>query len=531
MKRIKIKLKLLLIIGASVFITGQAFAQDNIYVGAGAHITIVPGTTVTGGDLDLDGTLNIQSTSGGSGSLIVTSTTSTNGTGTANVQRYLPSDQWYIVSSPADGQDWKVFADNALNSIDKNGNNTKYGLASYNEAVDEWDYFSTSGTGTDFVAAKGYSAKRAALGVVTFTGDNIIAANTNINISKDLYGWNAVGNPYTSAIWVKENAGNNFLTVNTAVIEDAYEGLYIWDQSLAGGADYTVIGTGLPTFPYPGGEVELDQDKIAVGQGFIIRSIDGGGAVQFTSAMKVHATETEALFKSAEKSIPAIRLTVTSGDLANNTIVSFRQESTDGLDPGYDVGKLKGNTNIALFTQLVDGSSNVDFMYQSVPNVNYQLLTIPVGLDLANGGEISFTLETTEGIPYDMQVYLEDRALNITTQLDVNDAVYTVSVPGLKGYGRFYLLFSNSSTSIDTGLGVKNEFNAFTRDRLIFVNGPADRKTRFSVYSIDGKMWYQNRAEAINQNTIDASGFAAGVYLIKIDKQSGSQILKVVLSK
>jgi len=104
-------------------------------------------------------------------------------------------------------------------------------------------------------------------------------------------------------------------------------------------------------------------------------------------------------------------------------------------------------------------------------------------------------------------------------------------VPNLKGYGRFNLYFTNSTTAIDTKLTAQPKFNVFTRNKLIFVNGPTDRDTRLSVYGIDGKMWYQNRAEATNQNSIDASGFAAGIYLIKIDKQSGSQTLKVIITE
>lgn len=529
MKKIYKNLNVLLIIGALAFLTGPAFAQD-ISIAPGATVTIAPGATVTGGALTNAGTLTIKSDATGTGSLIVTSATKS-GTPVVNVERYLPSANWHIVSSPVGGDTLRNFgADPANKIVSKSGTwGATYGIATYSTANDGWDYIGNTDN-TEFIDCVGYSIKRTETGVVTFKGDSIHAGDQSIGIVSTSFAWNAVGNPFTSAMWVKnESSGNDFLTVNGNNLDASYVGLYVWDQSLASGAgDYTIIAAG-GSFPFPGEEGEFSTDKIAVGQGFIVRP-KPGVIMNFNAAMQVHATATEAPFKSAEIPTPAVRLTVSSGDLVNRVVVSFDAESTKGLDPGYDVGKLKGNANIALYTQLVDGSSDVDFMYQSVPDINYELLTIPVGLDLANAGDVIFSLETTPGFPSDMNVYLEDKVLNTTTQLDSDGAIYSASVPSLKGYGRFNLHFTNSTTGIDTDKLNTSNFNVFTRNRLIFVNGPADNSTRFSIYGIDGKMWYQNRAEATNQNTIDASGFAAGVYLIKIDKTNGSETLKVVLT-
>ncbi len=523
MKKIYTKLNALFLIGAFVIFSGSAFAQ-NITIASGTTVTIPPGTTITGGALNNSGTLTIQSDATGTGSLLVTSS-ATGGTPAVNVERYLPSTNWHIVSCPVNGQDISAFG--GANSIATKS--SKYAIGTYNTGTDGWDYWGTNATG-NFAPETGYSLLSPAVGAITFTGTDIYTGTHNKSVSTQSFSWNAVGNPYTTAIWAKGATlpYKDFLTENDANLDDSYKGLYVWDQSLSSGAgDYTVIANS--GFTPPGGESELAQDKIAVGQGFIIRAKSDASTVTFTPEMQVHATTTP--FKSAEIPVPAVRLTATSGDFVNRVVVSFNPESTLGLDPGYDVGKLKGNTNIALYTQLVDGNSDVDFMYQSVPDENYELLTIPVGLDLKKGGEVTFTLETTDGFPTDLKVYLEDKVTHTTTQFISSNSKYSVAVPGLKGYGRFNLLFSNSVTGIDIEQQGKTDFNVFTRDRLIFVNGPADNNTRFSVYGINGKIWYQNRAEAINQNTIDAAGFAAGVYFIKIDKPEGTQTLKVVLTK
>ncbi len=524
MKKIYTKLNVLFLIGAFIIFSGSLFAQ-NINIASGATVTIAPGASITGGVLNNSGTLTIQSDANGTGSLLVNSST-TGGTPVVNVERYLPSTNWHIVSCPVVGQDKSNFG--STNSIATK--NSKYAIGTYNTSTDGWEYWDIASTGS-FSSETGYSVLSPAVGAVTFTGTDIYTGTHNKGVGTDKFSWNAVGNPYTTAIWAKgaSSPDKDFLTENDGKLDASYKGLYVWDQSLNSGAgDYTVIANS-PFPSFPGNESELAQDKIAVGQGFIIRAKSGVTSVAFAPEMQVHAPATP--FKSAEMPVPAVRLTATSGNLVNRAVVSFNPESTLGLDPGYDVGKLKGNSNIALYTQLADGSSDVDFIYQSVEDKNYELLTIPVGLDLKNGGEVTFTLETSEGFPTDLKVYLEDKATHTTTQFTTSNSQYSVAVPKLKGYGRFNLLFTNSVTGIDSEQQGKTAFNVFTRDRLIFVNGPADNNTRFSVYGINGKMWYQNRAEATNQNTINAAGFAAGVYLIKIDKPESTQTLKVVLTK
>ena len=237
-------------------------------------------------------------------------------------------------------------------------------------------------------------------------------------------------------------------------------------------------------------------------------------------------------FKSAPVQSPALRLTAKTGNLINRTIIGFKKDMTFGLDAGNDLGKLKGNPDISLYTQLVDNTSDIEFAIQSLPYQSFETLNIPVGFDLANGGETTFTLETVN-FPVDAQVYLEDEELNTLTQLNLKDAYYTVTLPAISGYGHFNLIITNF-TAENLVTSVKQldqpEFNVFTMDKLIFVNGTANRSTLISVYGIDGKMWYQNRAEFSNQNKIDATTFPSGIYMVKIDQPGKTQTCKIVLS-
>ncbi|MCD6355553.1 MAG: T9SS type A sorting domain-containing protein [Prolixibacteraceae bacterium] len=478
----------------------------NLIIEPKGGLTINSGMALTLSDDLLIHSVSITQT----GSIIIKGTLTVSGT--ATVERYIPSDDWHIISSPVTGQNLKTFA--AGNSIDSYSHDavTDYDLAPYNETADNWGpYILTDGTNTaDFTPGQGYSMRRtkaAGAGVVTFTG-TLNAGDISINITKNTYGWNAVGNPYTSAIL--GTGTGSFQKANSANLDPSYAGLYVWDHAISDYTTYTSSST----------------QKIAVGQGFIIKSKTGGATINFTSALQVHSSTTS--FKSAELPWPSVQLTVQSGKNKNTTQITFNSKMTDGLDPMYDAGKLKGNPDFSLYTHLID-DNGVDFAVQALPDFEYDSLRIPVGLDFKEGGEITFTAET-ENLPAGVELFLEDTQGQNFTRLDKPGAKYTTTAnAGFKGTGRFFLVTGNATATANSSLR-KQEFTAFTRNKTIIVNGQANNETQFMLYSIDGKLWYNETAHQLNQNRIDASLFPAGIYLLKINQPTNRQIIKLILN-
>jgi hypothetical protein len=512
------------LINSAEQIGGLAIAYDQF-------LTLSPSGSLTVGKINLynGGSLNIFSNATGAGSLITSEIPLVTSTSTFNVLQYLSGTaKWHIISSPVNGQQMGLFS--VVNSLRTNPSApADRALAPLNVTADNWSPFTSADNTTFFESGKGYMASNSVEGAVIFTGNSINTGTMNYTLETGGNRWNAVGNPYTSAILAKGTG--SFLAENTTVLDPAFVGIYVWDHSLSSGTgDYQVISNGGFTFPGPGGESELNQTHIAVGQGFVVRSSVTGGTVNFKASMQQHATNTT--FKSAEKSVPAFRLTVKSGTLVNNTIVSFENGKTTGLDAGYDVGKLKGNTNIALYTKLVDGSSDTDFAVQSLPDAEFELRVIPVGLDLKSGGKTTFSLETVS-FPENAKVYLEDKGLNTRTLLNAKDAEYSVTLSETKGYGRFNLLvadFNKSNVTTNLTTVEKPEFNVYTRDNAIFINGNIERGALVALYGIDGKVRYSNKAESAGLFRIDASNLPTGIYLLKINQKGGQFTQKVVLT-
>lgn len=473
------------------------------------------------------GTSEMVSDATNSGSLIVTGASS----GTVTYKRYLGSGNWHLISSPIADQALGVFVSNPLNSVKYNSSYNDYDLAPYYEAEDGWSPYTAGDESSNFLVGKGYSVRRDGIGTVIFNGTinlGTITADIIRTGSATGVGWNALGNPYTSPMRVRGE--NSFLETNVSVLDESFAGVYVWDQSLN---DYVVIHESAFTFPTPGAEDSISQNYLAVGQGFIVKAKDDGSlpathTVTFESFMQAHTDTLAIPFKSGEISWPAIRLSVNTGTTQNRTIVAFNNSMKLGLDPSFDMGKFKGNPNLALYTQLIE-DNGVEFAVQALPENDYEKYRIPVGLDFSTGGFVTFTTEYIN-LTTGMQVILEDTQEKTFTRLDIDKAKYVTSIQqNASGFGRFFILMSDALVTSVEELN-KADFKAFANRGEIHIHGETDRSTIFSIYGIDGKLWYQNKAEDQNYNTINTSSFATGVYLLRINKQGVYSTHKIVIS-
>ena len=104
------------------------------------------------------------------------------GSGNFTYNRNLPNTDWYLVSSPFEGQDIDAFisAENLATA------NSDVGLAPYVTATNIWNYVQTGASGTgNFVTGKGYSVKSNSAGDISFTG-TLLTSNKAITLDSNL---------------------------------------------------------------------------------------------------------------------------------------------------------------------------------------------------------------------------------------------------------------------------------------------------------------------------------------------------------
>jgi hypothetical protein len=190
-------------------------AANDALIPAGKTAEIAPGTSASCNNITVDatGSLTIQSSSAtNAGSLIVAGTA----TGNVTFESYLAeTGKWHVVAAPVAAQNIWDFATLAGNSIAANAG--KRAVTEYVEGTNTWDTsYPTSDTEGSFSAGSGYTVLRSAAGLVAYTG-TLNTSDVSKPLTRSLYGWNALGNPYTSAInaTVSAHATNNLITANT----------------------------------------------------------------------------------------------------------------------------------------------------------------------------------------------------------------------------------------------------------------------------------------------------------------------------
>ncbi len=488
----------------------------NLTIAASCSFTVDAGKAVTvSGNLinnSVSNGLVIKSDDTGTGSLIATGTA----TGNVSYESYLAeTGKWHVVAAPVTDQNIWSFATLAGNSIaEKSG---KRAVTEYSEGTNLWDTnYPTADTEGNFSAGSGYSVLRATPGVVSYTG-TINTNDVSKSLTRGLYGWNSLGNPYTSTInaTVSADATNNLITANSDKFDPSFAALYVWDAATD---QYVTINNA--------GNGTLVQNYIQAGQGFFVRAKDNSGLTfSITEAMQTHQPATP--LKSGETAWPTIQLTASGKGKHSTTLVAFNNQMTTGLDVTYDAGMFKADKNFALYTKLVDDNS-VDFAVQSLPDNRFNGLVIPLGIDVPAGTEITFSA-VAMNLPAEACVYLEDRSTKTITQLDIADAKYKVTITEqTKGAGNFFLHTSSGTNAVSE---LENNLKVYTRERAIYINGNISAGDGIAVYGIDGKMHYRKNAEKTGFLRIDASRMPTGVYLVSIEQKTGRITRKVVISE
>jgi hypothetical protein len=500
---------------------------ENLEIASGASLTMNPSSSLTvNGLLDNSGTLEVLSDASESASLIVEGQAS----GIVNYQSYLTADQWHIVSPPVFGQSISSFLVDPFNQIPTNPTNEFYGMTDYDEPDNAWNSFFTTGHGGNFSAGKGYLLRRELTdGPVSYTG-NVIASDLTLGIPASNGGWNAVGNPFTSAIGATSDAtsAEDFLTINLDQLDPNYGVLYVWveDDGYTGTQNnYRVIGNAGYTDAH--GYPELNVDYIQAGQGFLVKAKSGGGILRFSKAMQTHNNGVP-LLKSAEGSWDGFQLVAASDSRRESTILSFHSEMTRGLDPSYDAGLLNSKPDFSIYTRLPEEDQGVNFKIQCLPYPVDSTLVIPLGLDFESGGTLSLY---TDGVrmPEGYTIAIEDRLLNQVVDISVDGSTYSLVVDsGGVEPGRYFLHTAIGDVTGSEAEPVSTQdFYGYSHLQAFIVRGQVQEGAMAFLYDTGGRQRGTFELEEGDQHRIPASGLEEGLYLLTVIDGQRRHTLKI----
>jgi hypothetical protein len=239
----------------------------------------------------------------------------------------------------------------------------------------------------------------------------------------DVDGWNLVGNPYPSSIVWNTTNPSMWTVANidpTISVPDIGGGwYYTWDGSTATG-------------DLPGGIV-------STGQAFWIK------ANALSPSLIVHeqaktATAGE-FFRKQNSDLPTgFKVTLSTGNIRDNSFLLIREGATEYYDRGMDAAKLEGD-RLAISFQDPNGVKLGHYATDKIENA------IPLKVHASVEGNYSISFETIRGYEGLHELFLVDTYLGKSHSLASGNA-YTFSVTGNPNTksGRFFL--SKDPTSV-----------------------------------------------------------------------------------
>jgi hypothetical protein len=307
-------------------------------------------------------------------------------------------------------------------------------------------------------------------------------------------GWNFVGNPYPSPIdwdaaagWTKTNVAN---------------GIYFFRPTTSYYGVYDSYVNGVPT----GSGTNI----IAGMQGFFVKCTAPTGTLACDN--RVRTTELNpTFFKSAYSDKKLIRLTANKEGykFADNTILYFDNNATDGFDPNLDAYKFIGtDPNIPNIYFRID--KDTKFSIDALPNKNIDKI-IPLGFRVFRSGTFSIRLKDMTNFVEGENVYLEDKQTGIVQSLKENP-IYTFTAKDGDAFdGRFYLHYKSVKDSVcelPKNVKVTNINPTTATLNWTPVNGASYYMIRYSLKNNpnDKKMYFAKAG----QTSVNISGLEAG---------------------
>ena len=460
---------------------------NNLTIQAGSVLTIDAGKALTvNGALSNNagaGGLTIASDAAATGSLISQTTDVS-----ATVQRYIGGagddlHGWHFLSSPV--------ADQAISAFHTAGSGNDF--YKWDEPTKTWINRTAAGGSlngsfeTDFVVGRGYLMANQSTSTKSFTGF-LNVENMNMsgltNSGGSYSGWHLLANPFSSAIKFDQGSWNK---VNIAAYAQ------VWNET---SASYKIVS---------------GNQLIPAMNGFMIYTT-GNGSLTIPADARVHSDS--AWYKS---SVSANEIILTARDFegktAQETIISFKSEATEGFDLLYDSFFAAGFA--PMFFSI---SQNEKFALSCLPAIT-DGLAIPLGF-IKNGSN-NFSIELTRGLE-DVVIFLTDTKTGTNHNLSKNN--YSFSSEASDNSDRFLLRFQ--TVGIHESV-LSPDLNARVYDNdLYVVNSVGEIQVR--VFDAMGRLMQSTLLSGSGQQKLPLN-LASGIYLIRLFIEGKTQTVKAVV--
>ena len=264
---------------------------------------------------------------------------------------------------------------------------------------------------------------------------------------------------------------------------------------------------------------------IATGQGFGIKA-NAAGTATFTNSMR-RSTGNNTL-RSITTNEDRIWLNITNGlyEMGGSTLIGFSENTTAGIDPGYDSRRLA--PIVSLYSHLQDGSEELGIQSREAFESG---IIVPIGFSsqLNETLEYNIAISTLEGEHLsEATVYLTDNYTNTVHNLS-DDGAYTFTSDKGTFSNRFLLEFEEEVVlgTNDNGVDAISIFPNPT-DGILNILSPKESITSIEVYDVRGRKLSDAALNSQGNYTIDVSNLKTAIYFVTVTTENGSITKRIV---
>lgn len=435
------------------FSSGCDFSMNNltitngtVQVDAGASLS-VNGTASLGGDEKF----SIESVSASSTASVIFNTAPSN---TIIVQRYFTAGEWHLFGVPVSGI--------TANDLYLNDSPDVW-MTTFDEGSNSWDYITDLGDGLNQNTGYMYWIDGAADKTINFTG-NITASNQTASLTNSDSGWNALGNPFTSALnWDEGIWGSN--TTGT---------VYVWDQDYNSG-DYRT---------WNGSTGDLSDGIIPLGQGFFVEATSAGNFT-IPEAARVH--DNQAFYKTGgdNDSSLYVRLQLEGESCGNTVFIGFPENGTETFDYRGDATKRFSSSPSPQLFVMEDG---IELSTNANAPLTDEGKIVPVYLAQILDGNYTLTISDLGQLPT-AKIILEDLKTEITQDLIQNQNYnFYASVDDDPERFLLHFMYSPNGINEDDEPDLVMDIYSYGKDIYIrLTEEEVNRRGKVVVYDLMGR--------------------------------------------
>lgn len=461
--------------------------SETVYVEASHTISILEDDDISVNNLEVkeNGTLQIQSSSSGTGSVIINGTVTNDGTTT--VQRYIVGHNnvgnagWHILGSPVAGFD-----------IDGSGFDpgTSDDLYIWDEITGYWLNYK-AGEFTQIIPGTGYLTAWELTDTKEFTGtlnvaDVSVNGLTNTPASSNP-GWHMLGNPFPSAL--KWNDGNWNLSANVNGTAK------IWNES---GQSYTDVAA---------------NEVIPATNGFMVYVSASASSLTIPAASRTH--DGQAWYKNTGNYIRLIASDADANNFQEHKIY-VNDQATNGFDMAYDSYFLSGYA-----PQLFSVVDEKWLSTNSLPDFN-ETREIILGFQKTEAANYQIEMDTELLFP-GMDLILLDTKTGVIHDFTENP-IYDFMAEEGDVVERFILKFSNTASLHEIN---RNPFSINISNRTITISSSGATNGTVDILDISGRLI--QRQQIINGYASVNPHVKTGVYILRIVSPEGTYSKKIRL--